>query len=242
MDSDYPLQDELIGVIRLPLAGLDLGFSSGRQHTCLILHEKTTLSGDGCRRGSSIHPADAAKLNLKISRQAEEIGELQSKLKKESAKLEATREEYSALQSRKIELEMEKFEREVVRRSLSQSGDGHDGLSDEETEAGPTAAAVTPRHLSVSATYRATTRSAPVSKGTSPVMAEKRAAVAATATATAREMEKGAPGKIGKGRSEEDRKCFELLGHLRHALAEKDEEIAAMRQYIKEMKVKTVRM
>jgi hypothetical protein len=96
MDSDYPLQDELIGVIRLPLTGLDLGFSSGRQHTCLILHEKGKRGGGG---SGTIHPADAAKLNLKISHQAEEIGKLQLKFKREQSQLEATMEEYSAVKS-----------------------------------------------------------------------------------------------------------------------------------------------
>ena len=41
MDSDFPMQDELIGIIRLPLNTLDLSPTS-KQHTCLILHDKVT--------------------------------------------------------------------------------------------------------------------------------------------------------------------------------------------------------
>lgn len=74
MDSDYPLQDELIGIIRLPLSALDLTFSS-RQYTCLILHEKQK---DG--NAKSLSNADAAKLNLKISQQAQDLYEAKIKV------------------------------------------------------------------------------------------------------------------------------------------------------------------
>ena len=44
LDSDFPLQDELIGIIRLPLNALELS-TSLKHHTCLILHEKGKNKG-----------------------------------------------------------------------------------------------------------------------------------------------------------------------------------------------------
>ena len=112
LDSDYPQHDELIGKIRLPLSGLNLT-SSSRQHTCLILHEKKKRYISAGEESDFLGPNDAAKLNLKISQQAEENYELNVKLKETSDKLEAMQAEFSALKSEKIQLEMDnlRFER-----------------------------------------------------------------------------------------------------------------------------------
>ena len=116
MDSDYPLQDELIGIVRLPLSGLELGRSS-HQYTCLILHEKHKDGNDG--------NADASKMNLKISKQANEIYEADLKLKDVTDQLEQMQENYSILRTEKLELEMENFK-------YSQLEDGGGSEDDEE--------------------------------------------------------------------------------------------------------------
>ena len=51
--------------------------------------------------------ADAAKLNLKISQQAQDIYDMKIKTKDTEDKLQALREEHSMLKSQKIALEME---------------------------------------------------------------------------------------------------------------------------------------
>ena len=51
--------------------------------------------------------ADAAKLNLKISQQAQEIYDMKVKGKDTEDKLQNLREEHSTLKSQKIALEME---------------------------------------------------------------------------------------------------------------------------------------
>jgi hypothetical protein len=65
--------------------------------------------------------------------------------------------------------------------------------------------------------------SAPVSKRSSPRLPRTRTA----------------GGDVGRGDAavENDKKVYEMLSHLRNTLAEKDKEIVAMRDYVKEMKV-----
>ena len=85
LDSDFPLQDELIGIIRLPLNALDLSLSP-KHHTCLILHEK------GKNNRHAMSSLDAAKLNLKISHQTQELLDLQAQLRTVHENLEEVRE------------------------------------------------------------------------------------------------------------------------------------------------------
>ena len=108
MDSDTPLQDELIGMVRIPLHHLKLESNpSPRLFTCLILHEKE-------KNGKiSLSPGDGAKLNLKVSQQAQKIYDLEVKLKLTEERLEKVSKEYSELRSQHIELEMDHFNREI---------------------------------------------------------------------------------------------------------------------------------
>ena len=62
---------ELMGSIRLPLPMLDLSGKSV-QYTCLILHHSN--------KGHTISSLDAAKLNLKLSEQANQIYQLELKI------------------------------------------------------------------------------------------------------------------------------------------------------------------
>lgn len=55
--------------------------------------------------------ADAVKLNLKISQQAQEVYDLKVKIKDTEDKLQNLREEHSILKSQKIALEMETVSR-----------------------------------------------------------------------------------------------------------------------------------
>lgn len=102
LDSDFPLQDELIGIIRLPLNALELS-SLPKQHTCLILHEK----GKNSRHVMS--SLDAAKLNLKISHQTQEVLDLQSQLKNVHENLEEVREESEKMRTKHVDLEINNF-------------------------------------------------------------------------------------------------------------------------------------
>ena len=78
------------------------------QHSCLILHgghDKQRL-----RSGTvSVAPSDAARLNLKISQQSEEIDELKCLLKKESENHQKTYAEYGKLRKQVIEAQMDSW-------------------------------------------------------------------------------------------------------------------------------------
>ena len=72
MDDDLGQRNEVIGILRLPLSGLDLG--GLQQHSCLILHSRDQQR---LRSGTvTVAPLDAARLNLKISRLSEEVDDL----------------------------------------------------------------------------------------------------------------------------------------------------------------------
>ena len=102
LDSDFPLQDELIGIIRLPLNALELS-NSQKHHTCLILHEK----GKNSRHMMS--SLDAAKLNLKISHQTQEVLDLQAQLRSIHENLEEVRDESKKMRTKQMDLEMNNF-------------------------------------------------------------------------------------------------------------------------------------
>ena len=101
LDSDFPLQDELIGIIRLPLNALDLS-TSRKQYTCLILHDKG-------KNRSVMSSLDAAKLNLKISHQTQEFLDLQNQLRTTHENLEEVREESKKMRTKHVDLEMENY-------------------------------------------------------------------------------------------------------------------------------------
>ena len=69
-DQDFG-HDDLMGSIRLPLPMLEMSGKSV-QYTCLILHHS--------ENGHTISSVDAAKLNLKLSEQANQIYQLERKL------------------------------------------------------------------------------------------------------------------------------------------------------------------
>lgn len=106
MDEDLGQRNEVIGILRLPLSGLDLEFSQGLQHSCLILHGHDQHR---LRSGTvTVAPADAARLNLKISRLNEEVEDLKGSLKKETERFQKTYAEYSKLRKQVIEERMER--------------------------------------------------------------------------------------------------------------------------------------
>ena len=112
LDSDFPLQDELIGIIRLPLNALNLS-SSRKQHTCLILHEK------GKNNRDVMNSLDAAKLNLKISHQTQEFLDLQAQLRTIHESLEEVREESKKMRTKHVDLEMSNFRHKTELDALS---------------------------------------------------------------------------------------------------------------------------
>ena len=109
MDEDLGQRDEVIGILRLPLSGLVLDASQGQdlqQHSCLILHghdQRRLRSGT-----VTVSPADAARLNLKISRLNEEVDDLKCSLKKENERFQKTYAEYAKLRKQVIEERMER--------------------------------------------------------------------------------------------------------------------------------------
>lgn len=127
LDSDFPLQDELIGTVRLPLSsalardrrqsrGQDVGgFRCDRdammqmqQHTCLILHDKV-------KNRHTLTAADAAKLNLKVSRQCQQIYGLQLELNGVRRSLDGARKSLEEERLRGVDLKIENLnlEREI---------------------------------------------------------------------------------------------------------------------------------
>lgn len=108
MDDDLGQRNEVIGILRLPLSGLDLGTSQGgglQQHSCLILHSRDQQR---LRSGTvTVSPIDAARLNLKISRLSEEVDDLKCSLKKENEKFQKMYAEYAKLRKQVIEEQME---------------------------------------------------------------------------------------------------------------------------------------
>ena len=117
MDDDLGKRNEVIGILRLPLSGLDLEFSQGLQHSCLILHgghdQQRLRSGT-----VTVAPADAARLNLKISKLNQEVEDLKCSNKKESEMSQKTYAEYAKLRNQLIEERME--------RKIHSSGDDSD--------------------------------------------------------------------------------------------------------------------
>ena len=111
MDDDLGQRNEVIGILRLPLSGLDLHGASQsqhgglQQHSCLILHSRDQQR---LRSGTvTVSPIDAARLNLKISRLSEEVDDLKCSLKKEKEKFQKTYAEYAKLRKQVIEEQME---------------------------------------------------------------------------------------------------------------------------------------
>ena len=99
MDSDFPMADELIGIIRLPLRSLDLSVNS-KQHTGLILHDKV-------RNRHELTALDAAKLNLKISQKERQLEELRNKINENAKHLEKVRQETAEMRNKHVDLTIE---------------------------------------------------------------------------------------------------------------------------------------
>ena len=105
MDSDFPQADELIGVIRLPLKSLDFSIDS-KQYSCLISHDKV-------RKMDEMTTLDAAKLNLRISKNDQQLEALKKEITEVSAKLQKARERTIELRNNNIELGIENNSLEV---------------------------------------------------------------------------------------------------------------------------------
>ena len=114
LDSDFPLQDELIGIIRLPLNALELS-ASPKHHTCLILHEK----GKNMICRNMMSSQCAAKLNLKISHQTQELLDLQAQLRTIHESLEEARDESKKMRTKRMDLEMNNFQLKTELDALS---------------------------------------------------------------------------------------------------------------------------
>eukprot|EP00095_Tigriopus_kingsejongensis_P007350 maker-scaffold589_size129586-snap-gene-0.41 protein:Tk07350 transcript:maker-scaffold589_size129586-snap-gene-0.41-mRNA-1 annotation:"cre-snt-3 protein" len=116
MDSDYPLQDDLIGIIRIPLAQIDLKLSP-QLYTCLVVSQTekdgiVTLSSD-----------DAALMNLRISEQTNHIYDLEVKLQSFEEKFQRLNQDHHELKIQNFELEMEPFKHEFDSDGTSSSAE-----------------------------------------------------------------------------------------------------------------------
>ena len=99
MDSDFPQSDELIGIIRLPLKSLGLS-DHAKNFSCLISHDKI-------RNRHELTALDAAKLNLKISENEEELEALRKEIKEASAQLELARDHNIEMRNDNVALTVE---------------------------------------------------------------------------------------------------------------------------------------
>ena len=99
MDSDFPQPDELIGIIRLPLRSLDLTTRS-KQYSCLLLHDKI-------RNREELTALDAAKLNLRISRNEQQLDALRREISEASEQLQKDRNTTIELRNDNIELQVQ---------------------------------------------------------------------------------------------------------------------------------------
>ena len=98
MDSDFPQPDELIGIIRLPLKSLDLT-SNSKQYSCLLLHDKI-------RNKEELTALDAAKLNLRISKNENQLDKLRKDIDEASAQLQKERDRTIELRNDNVELQI----------------------------------------------------------------------------------------------------------------------------------------
>ena len=98
MDSDFPQTDELIGIIRLPLKSLDLT-SDSKQYSCLLLHDKI-------RNKEELTALDAAKLNLRISKNENQLDKLRKQINEASTQLQKERNRTIELRNDNVELQI----------------------------------------------------------------------------------------------------------------------------------------
>ena len=96
----------------MPFNALELS-TSPKHHTCLILHEK----GKNSRHMMS--SLDAAKLNLKISHQTQELLDLQAQLRTVHENLEEVRDESKKMRTKHMDLEMNNFQLKTELDALS---------------------------------------------------------------------------------------------------------------------------
>ena len=99
MDSDFPQSDELIGIIRLPLRSLDLT-SDCKQYSCLLSHDKI-------RNRDELTALDAAKLNLRISKNEQQLDTLRKEISEASLQLQQERNRTIELRNSNIELHIQ---------------------------------------------------------------------------------------------------------------------------------------
>ena len=100
MDSDFPMADELIGIIRLPLRSLDLSINS-KPHSCLLSHDKV-------RNRHELTALDAAKLNLKISQNEQQLEALRKDINETSIQLQLARDNTIEMRNHFVGLTIEK--------------------------------------------------------------------------------------------------------------------------------------
>ena len=99
MDSDFPQSDELIGIIRLPLRSLEMTTNS-KQYSCLLLHDKV-------RNKEELTALDAAKLNLIISKNEQQLDALRKEISDATIQLQNERSSTIDLRNDNVELEIQ---------------------------------------------------------------------------------------------------------------------------------------
>lgn len=109
MDSDFPQADELIGTIRLPIRSLNLS-NEAKHYSCLILHDKL-------RNRHELTALDAAKLNIKISKNEQQLELLRNELAKASEMLQLAREKKICMRNTNVDLQIENNTLETERLS-----------------------------------------------------------------------------------------------------------------------------
>lgn len=208
MDSDYPLQDELIGIIRVPLSQVDLLKPVAKHYSCLIVNQSedrglVTLNSD-----------DAALMNLKISDQNAQIYDLQVRLKNAQEKFDKLNHEHHELKIQNFELEMEPYRDEFsAPESLSNS---EEDLSSRRLSPLAFLNSIKPDLLSANQLTLSHAKSAPVSKKGSPKLVRNRQSLQP---------------ETGAGQT----RAIQILENLRSSLKAKDSEIEMLRGKIKQI-------
>eukprot|EP00094_Tigriopus_californicus_P000452 TCALIF_00439-PB protein Name:"Similar to MRC1 Macrophage mannose receptor 1 (Homo sapiens)" AED:0.06 eAED:0.07 QI:7/0.88/0.83/1/0.74/0.69/36/84/3089 len=208
IDSDYPLQDELIGIIRVPLSQVDLLQPVAKHYTCLIINQsdnngQVTLNSD-----------DSALMNLRISEQNTQIYDLEVRLKSTQEKFNKLSREYHELKIHNFELEMEPFKDEFS--ALESLSNSEEDLASRRLSPLAFLNSMKPDLLSTNQLKPPHPKSAPVSKKGSPKLVRNR---------------KSLQGEVEGGQT----RAFQILETLRSSLKVKDAEIEMLRGKIKQI-------
>ena len=220
LDSDFPLQDELIGIIRLPLNALDLA-PSPKHHTCLILHEK------GKNNRNAMSSLDAAKLNLKISHQTQELLDLQAQLRTVHENLEEVREESKKMRTRKVDLEINNLRLKTELDALSRLPQSVlDGASDDGGDENSSSGKLT---LSTSQDIVGSCLGQDISKANSN--SSSSISIPSAVRKSSRKSE-----KADRNLEVDHTKCDELKKHLDDCIKNREDEVEELKKKVQTLK------